>query len=166
MTPIPEVAAMTAGFVLAHAAWSTSDLPAGEALVPLAIVVERGERRLLRFEAETRQQAIAMGKAAMQEAIGAADAWAFARDGLIQRGGRPHDVLTVEFWARGMTAPVVLLQEYEPLTASRKFSVVGDPTIVVAGTQQTPAAVADVLKSIDAGIASHPKVADLWNSWR
>ena len=165
MTLISEVAAVLAGFVLAHAAWSVSDLPNAEGLVPLAVVVEHGERRLLRFEADTQEHAIAKGKAAMREAMAAADAWAFAQDGLIDRGQKRH-ALTVEFWAKGMTAPVLLVQEYEPLTASSKFRVIDDPMIVVAGVRQTPADVADVLKSIRAGIASHPKVASLWNAWR
>jgi hypothetical protein len=166
MTPIPEVAAVLAGFVLAHAAWSVSDLPNAEGLVPLAVVVEHGERRLLRFQAETQEQAIAKGKVGMREAMTAADAWAFARDGLIEHRGQKRHGLTVEFWAKGMTAPAVLVQEYEPLTASSKFRIIDDPMIVVTGVRQTPADVADVLKSIRAGIASHPKVASLWNSWR
>src|SRR3989442_15084255 len=87
VTPIPEAAAVLAGFVLAHAAWSASDLPKGDLLVPVAVIEVKGERRLLRFEAETQEQAIARGKAAMQDAMATADAWAFARDGLYERGG-------------------------------------------------------------------------------
>jgi hypothetical protein len=166
MTSIPEVAAVLAGFVLAHAAWSVSDPPNGEALVPLAVVVEHGERRLLRFQADTQEQAITKGKVAMRQAMTAADAWAFARDGLVERGGQKHHVLSVEFWSKGMTAPAVLVQEYEPLTASNRFRIIGDPLIVVAGVEQAPADVVDVVKSVRAGIASHPKVASLWNSWR
>jgi len=39
----PDSVVLLAGFVLAHAAWSVSDLPKGELLVPLA-VVETGAR--------------------------------------------------------------------------------------------------------------------------
>jgi len=56
---IPEPALLLAGFVLAHAAWSISDLPEGDLLVPLAVVEANGQRRLLRFEAETQDAAIA-----------------------------------------------------------------------------------------------------------
>lgn len=59
---IPESVALLAGFVLAHAAWSVSDLPRGERLVPLAVVETAGQRQLLRFEAPTQEQAISDGK--------------------------------------------------------------------------------------------------------
>ena len=58
----PDSLILLAGFVLAHAAWSVSDLPKGELLVPLAIVEKNGQRQLLRFEAPTQAQAIAEGK--------------------------------------------------------------------------------------------------------
>ena len=166
MTPIPEVAAVLAGFVLAHAAWSASDLPKGELLIPVAVVEVKGERRLLRFEAETQEQAITRGKAAMQDATSTADAWAFARDGLYERGGQRVEVLSVDFWAKGMPKPITLVQEYQPFAKTGKFRIVGDPTVVIEGVAQTPAASASLLEKIRAGIQSHPKVAGLWNSWR
>jgi len=166
VTPIPEAAAVLAGFVLAHAAWSASDLAEGDLLVPVAVVEVNGERRLLRFEAETQEQGIARGKSAMQDAMVTADAWAFARDGLFERGGHKVDVLSIDFWAKGMPKPVTLVQEYQPFARSGKFRIVGDPMVVVEGVAQAPAAVANVLEGVRAGIRSHPKVAGLWNSWR
>ena len=41
---MPESLFLLVGFVLAHAAWSVSDLPRGQLLVPLAIVEKHGER--------------------------------------------------------------------------------------------------------------------------
>jgi len=165
MTPIPEAAAVLAGFVLAHAAWSVSDLPKGELLVPVAFVKVNGERRLLRFEAETQELAIERGMSAMQEATFTADAWAFARDGLFERGGHKVDILSVDFWAKGMPKPVTLVQEYQPFAKSGKFRIVGDPMVVIEGVVQGPAA-ASVLRGVRAGIRSHPKVGGLWDSWR
>jgi hypothetical protein len=60
---IPEAASLLAGFILAHAAWSVSDLPEGDFLVPLAIVETGSERKLVRFDSETQEQAIAECKA-------------------------------------------------------------------------------------------------------
>jgi hypothetical protein len=42
-----------------------SDIPKGEVLVPLAIVEKNGQRQLLRFGAQTQEQAIADGKATL-----------------------------------------------------------------------------------------------------
>lgn len=49
----PDSLVILAGFVLAHAAWSVSDVPKGELLVPLAVVEKNGQRQLLRFEAQS-----------------------------------------------------------------------------------------------------------------
>jgi len=100
---IPDSLILLAGFVLAHSAWSVSDLPKGEFLVPLAIVEKTSQRQLLRFEAQTQEQAIAEGKAALAQRQGQLDAWAFGREGLLSGGTGKVDVLTVDAWAKGMT---------------------------------------------------------------
>jgi len=82
---IPTFALRLVGFVLAHAAWSISDVPKGELPVPLAIVERQGQRQLFRFEAETQDAAIAKGKATVAEATDSVDAWAFAREGLLPK---------------------------------------------------------------------------------
>ena len=41
----PDAAVSLAGFVLAHAVWSVSDLPQGELLVPLALIEKAGQRK-------------------------------------------------------------------------------------------------------------------------
>ena len=83
----PESAILLAGFVLAHAAWSVSDLPKGELLVPLAVVEKNGQRQLLRFEAQTQDQAIADGKGTIARRQSEFDARAFGREGLSTREG-------------------------------------------------------------------------------
>ena len=42
----PDAAVSLAGFVLAHAVWSVSDLLEGELLVPLAMTEKRGQRAI------------------------------------------------------------------------------------------------------------------------
>ena len=44
MTPISEAAAVLAGFVLDHAAWSLSNLPKDELLVPIAMGSQHGKK--------------------------------------------------------------------------------------------------------------------------
>lgn len=166
MTPIPEPAGLLAGFVLAHAVWNVSDLPEGALLVPLAVVEVGSERRLMRFEAENQERAIAEGKSAMRDAMATADAWAFARDGLIDRRGQKVDVLSVDFWATGMAKPATLVQEYQPPARFGRFHLLGDPVLVLEGAAQAPAAASDVLDRVRTGIRSHAKVAGLWDSWR
>ncbi len=143
---------MLAGFLLAHAVWSVSDLPEGELLVPLAVVEVNGERSLQRFEAETQEEAIAAGKAAMQSATTTAEGWALARGGCLDRDGRTIDVLSVDFWAKGMTKPAIILQEYQPPARSDRFRLLGDPVLEIGGVAQSQVAAKTVLHQVQTGI--------------
>jgi len=164
MSSIPEVSAILAGFVLAHAVWSVSDLPEGELLVPLAMVEVSGERHLQRFEAATQEQAIAAGKAAMQRVLSTGAVWAFARDGRFSRDGRSVDVISVDFWGKGMTEPATVVQEYQPAAHPGGFRLLGEPLLVIDGVAQSPATARVVLAQIRSGIQSHSKASALWNS--
>ena len=165
MPGIPDAGLWLAGFVLAHAAWIVSDLPKGELLVPLAIVEQGGKRALMSFEADTQEEAIKRGKAKMAELTGAVDAWAFVRDGRVTEAGRAVDVLVVDFWAKGMDAPMSVLQRYEPFAARGRFRVISQPDLVIKGVVQAPDAAAPHVSRIRAGIAQHPNAASLWDSW-
>jgi len=63
---ITDSVLILAGFTLAHATWSVSDLPTGELLVPMAIYEKSGQRQLERFSAPTQLQAITAAKTAMK----------------------------------------------------------------------------------------------------
>ena len=167
MIEYPRIALLVAGFALAHAAWSVSDLPDTELLAPLAISEHAGQRRLTRFEAATQEAAILRGKATMA-ADTESDAWAFAREGATRGlgGGPPQDVLLVDFWARGMAAPLTLIQPFERIGPGRPFRLVGTPRIVEAsGRQLAEAQAAAVRAGVLQGVETHPKVAPLWPTW-
>ena len=105
---------MLVGFTFAHATWNVSDLPKGELLCPLAIVQKGEKRELQRFEAVTQESAISQGKIAMGKLQGTSEAWAFAREGLINESTGKVDVLVADFWGKGMDKPCTLLQRFEP----------------------------------------------------
>ncbi len=161
---IPEFAVLLAGFVLGHAAWNVSDLPKGELLVPLAIVEKDGQRQLLRFEAETQEQAITNGKAAVAKLEAEADAWAFAREGQLKDGDKYVDVISVDAWAKGMAAPITFVQPFQPF-ASGKFKVLGEPWVVIDGKVQSPAVSKQLISQLHRGIQSHSKAAEHWSEW-
>jgi hypothetical protein len=165
MTAVPAVAAVLAGFVLAHAAWSISDLPNGDGFVPLAVVVVKGERRLQRFAGSPADEAVAKGRAAMRTAMSSADAWAFAYNSVTVTGGQRSHAIHVEFWSKEMAAPATLVQTYQPMTDSARFKIIAEPTIRPdAATSGNPEP--DILRNVRKGIASHPRVASLWDTWR
>jgi hypothetical protein len=161
----PESALLLAGFVLAHAAWSVSDLPKGDLLCPVAAIEKDASRTLSRFEAPTQAEAISTGKLAMAEATKSADAWAFAREGLMPEGSTKIDVLVVDVWAKGMNAPIIVIQRFEPFAERGRFRIIGAPKIVIDGVIQAPEKVSDLVAGIERGISQHTCVKDLWNGW-
>jgi len=166
MTAVPAVAAILAGFVLAHAAWSISDLPNGDGFVPLAVVVVKGERHLQRFAATTADEAVAKGRAAMRTAMSSAEAWAFAYDDVTAIRGQRSRAIHVEFWSKGMAAPATLVQTYEPMTDSTRFKIIVEPTIRIGGAPPDGNPKSESLRNVHKGIASHQRVASLWETWR
>src|SRR5262245_16292499 len=134
---IPEAVVLLAGFVLAHAAWSISDVPSGELLVPLAIIERSGQRHLQRFEAPTQDAAIAAGKKAVTDAMTRGETWAFAREGLLNDPAGKVDVLTIEFWSPEMETPLIIIQRFRPAASPNGFAILGEPH-VTAGNRIQP----------------------------
>jgi hypothetical protein len=169
MIDFPQAALLIAGFALAHAAWSVSDLPETELLVPLAVVEHSGQRHLARFEAATQEAAIARGKAAMA-ADHESEAWAFAREGTwrAKNGAPSQDVLVVGFWARGMRAPATLVQPFRRAAdAAHPFRLIDAPWILDADGHQLPDVQAEAARtSLLHGVMSHSAVAPLWATWQ
>jgi hypothetical protein len=163
-----------AGFTLAHAMWSVSDTAADELLCPLAFIERRGDRELVRFEADSQTEAIARGKQVVAEATSSADVWSFAHEGIwrpASLGGAPQDVITVAFWERGMSTPTIVAQPFERADgtstgASGRFRVLGDPKIAVEGVELDGDAAASAVRALLDGVASHDAVAPLWPAWR
>lgn len=168
MIEFPLPALSLAGFVLAHAAWSISDTADDELLCPLAVIEKPGgERRLLRFEAETQEAAIRTGESAMNEAAASAAAWAFAREGTWRSAdaNELRDVLTIDFWARGMRGAASLVQPFKRYTRGGRFRLLGDPTLVAEGLVIERGTARASLEAIDGGVLTHPRAAELWESW-
>ena len=163
---IPEAAALLAGFVLAHAAWSVSDLPKGDLLVPLAVVEKAGKRQLIRYEAETQGEAISKGKAEMKQMSAAADvdAWAFAREGQFKEGDKYVNVISVDAWAKGMTTPISFVQKFQPY-ASGRFKLFGEPWVVIDGKVQDSSISKDLIAKVKRGVQSQSKAAEHWSEW-
>lgn len=163
---ISEGAVLLAGFVLAHAVWSVSDLPEGELLVPLAVIEADGERQLVRFEAETQEEAIANGKARMVEVQASSSTWALAREGLMRsRDGSAIDVIIVEAWEPGMDEPLTFIQPFQPF-ATGEFKLLGSAVPVVDGQMLSEEAAPPYLAVLHRGITGHSKVAPLWPTWQ
>jgi hypothetical protein len=169
MTQLPEPGLSLAGLALAHAAWSLSDSQDEELLCPLAVMESReGERRFMRFEADSQEEAIVAGKAAVREATADVAAWAFAREAAWRRmdsEDRSH-VLAIDFWAMGMPSAATIMQHFNRATNGGRFRIGGVPALVVNGNQLSASVAAPSIAAIMAGVKSHAAVAELWPKWR
>ena len=142
-----------------------SDLPKGELLVPLAVFERNGQRQLLRFEAQTQEQAIAEGKTTLANRQAQLDAWAFVREGLMPQGTGKVDVLTVDAWAKGMARPITFVQRFSPYSFGA-FGIKGDAMVVVDGKVLEGPEAARLVKRLYDGVRQHPKAGQLWQGWR
>jgi hypothetical protein len=166
MPNVPDNALALGGFTLAHATWSVSDLPDSELLVPMAIFERGGQRELLRFEAETQEEAIVEGKRVVAEENDA-DAWAFAREGAMrtQADGEAQDALVVDIWGRGMLNPLTIIQPFERYTKHGRFRVIGEMIFASSGQLVDSTSAEKVIEGIKEGIQQHSEVAELWHTW-
>ncbi len=168
MTTLSPQALSLAGFALAHAAWSLSELDDGEQLCPLAVVERAGARRLMRFEAESQEDAIVAGKAAMREASDSASAWAFAREAPWRKmaSEQAGDVLAIDFWASGMPGAATIMQHFNRAKNGSRFRIGGTPAIVFDGIRLAPDVAAPLIATVMQGVRAHSAVAELWDGWR
>lgn len=169
MISFPPSALSLAGFALAHAAWSMADADPGEMLCPLGVIQERdGARRILRFEADTQEQAIIAGKDAMHRASTEMAAWAFAREGAWRKMGaeKTGDVLAIDFWSVGMTDVATLIQPFSRAERGGRFRIGGVPTLVLGDTLLARDVAQPVIQAIVDGVHAHSAVAELWPSWQ
>jgi hypothetical protein len=168
MSGLPADALLLAGFALAHAAWSVSDLTADELLCPLALVEIDRARRLVRFEADTQVAAIAAMKKAATEFMRVDDGFASVREGLWRptSGAEPVDVLMVEFWSRGMKEPAAALQPFRRASEGLPFVLLSPPALSVGGRIVAHDAAWPAIDVILEGVHSHSAVAPLWAEWQ
>ena len=166
MPPFPSAALLLAGFSLAHAAWIVSDLPPEQLLAPFAMKEIAGQRYLQPFEAETQAIAIAGGKAEAAEWTRDSITWAFAREGTVREGEKETDVLSVDFWAPGMSDPATIFQRFQRYTVDGHFHLLGPIQVMIAGKILPDTAVTENVRSIEQGIAQHHQAASLWQTWK
>jgi hypothetical protein len=161
---MPESLLVLAGFIFAHAAWSVSDLPKGTLLIPFAVVEKSGQRQLIRFEADSQEEAVARGKAMLDKHERDIDAWGFARENQILEGNAYVDVLTIEAKQIGEGTSIVFVQRFQPF-ASGKFKLLGQPTVIVRSQAVSPAEAKPLLAMLKKGIESHNRAYEHWPEW-
>lgn len=165
LSPV-EIAARFGGFVMAHAALVASDLEEGELVCPFAVIEQAGKRKVMNFEADTQDQAVAQGRASLQQLEAGTTAWAFAHEGLMSTPGADtqQDVLLVSAWAPGIEEPLLLIQAFNP-APNGGFALVGELEIEVDGSAPAPHVQAVLQAEAMIGVGMHPRNVP-WEAWR
>jgi hypothetical protein len=161
---ITESIILFAGFVFAHAAWSVSDLPKDELLVPLVMIEKAGKRELIRFEADSQEQAITKAKAWIAANEASIDFWVFAREGQFKEKGKFVDVLTIEAKSRPMSDSIVFVQRFQPFHKG-KFRLIGEPSVSIKGQIVNETEAKRLRKLLIDGVSTHPHASPLWKQW-
>jgi hypothetical protein len=151
-----------AGMVLAHAAWSVSDLSEGEFLVPPAMFERAGRRRLVRFAAENNAVATALAMAAMEEARDSKETWAFAWEEITLADAERH-ALRVRFWAPGMKSQGTLSQQFRPAYYG-EFQLIGEIDVALTEESLSAEEEGQARARVEEGIRSHPQGSRFWDS--
>lgn len=156
---VPDAVTILAGFVMAHAVWSQSDLPEGEAFIPVAVVEQSGQRKMMRFNAESAELAIENGRTALLQQ----PAWAFAYATDEKSPSGHLHFINVEALSSEMKKPVVFRYQYQR-TLDGRFNLIGPPRLV-SDEPRADAERSAVTRTFVRGIGTHPKAAPLWSQW-
>ncbi len=163
---ITESILLIAGYVLAHSAYSICDLPKDELLIPLAIVESNGEQRLIRFEADTQEEAISRAKEELEQLKPSSTSWAFARESIIRdESGEPRDFITVSAWTQGLEVELHIFQQFKPYYHDKNFKLLGNVQVAIDGQWLEEAQTKELLELIQQGVEQHPQY-EQWKKWQ
>jgi len=154
------------GLVLMHTALIASAQCEGELICPFAVVAKDDNRQTIEFEAETQEEAVANGKASLDEYQDSVDFWSLAREGLYSATGEEGakiDVLLVSVWEPGLDEPIEILQRFRP-SAPGPFELLGTPEIFYEGYAQQDESADAMQLLLSEGIVNHPS-GEKWATW-
>jgi hypothetical protein len=154
------------GFVLAHAAYSICDAGRDELLIPLVVAEIDGKREVMRFEADTQEEAVAAAQSALVGLKASADIYAFAREGIWREAdGSGTDVFLVEAWTRDSQVNVSVIQPFRPNQGVGAFRLVATIEVAVNGTMLEGDSLTECSRIVAEGIAMHPRGGQ-WQAWQ
>lgn len=162
---IPKHALEYAGFVLGHCAAIADSNRDGELICPFAVVTGADGRRVIDFESDTQQEAVAKGWASLNEARSSQLWWAFGREGVFREpDGAGTDVLTVSVWLPGMNHHYSITQRFGR-AGEQELYLIGEPELLQHKTDIAEPVVRWDQSALGRGIASHPQ-GSRWAEWR
>lgn len=162
--PLPAGPLQLAGFLLAHAAWTVSDLPAERRYVPQALCeTARGERQMTSFDAESEAASGAQARSYLDAAAPHFASCAFARTTAVPMGEGSVPAIVVELVEGG--APLITLVQPFRSASEGGFALIGDELVIDGRGPLAPLAAAQAAGEVRAGASDHPGLGDRWAAW-
>jgi len=162
---LPDEAIEYAGFVLMHCAAIADANREGELICPFAVVTDSTGRRVLDFESDTQEEAVAKGWASLAEAKSSKFSWAFGREGIFREpDGTGTDVLTVTVWIPGMKQHYSFTQLFGR-GPDQGIYLIGRTRGLKHGEKDVEPVERWNKAPLVRGIASHPQ-GNRWSQWQ
>lgn len=162
---LPDDAIEYAGFVLVHCAAIADANREGELICPFAVVTGAEGMRVVDFESETQEEAVAKGWASLHEAKSSRVWWAFGREGIYRDpNGRGTDVLTVTVWIPRMKHHYSFTQRFGR-GSNQGIYLIGDTEVLEHGGEYAEPLQRWNESALARGINSHPEGSH-WSKWR
>lgn len=156
---------LIAGYVLAHGGYSVSDLEKDELLIPFAVTQSGESQEVIRFEAETHEEAIENAKAELKRLRDSVDIYGFAREGTMRSGdGEGVDVISVEAWEKGLSNHVIVIQPFKPNNGNEEFRILPGMKVVIDSKTIDGDLEEQFIGMVREGITYHP-AGEKWSTW-
>ncbi|MFN3468914.1 MAG: hypothetical protein ACK4Z7_04365 [Novosphingobium sp.] len=163
MAGLPTAALQLAGFLMAHAFWSASELPAGSSYQPQSLCMRSdGNRQLQSFEGASPKE---QDEAARAFISGAAAQWpdcAVARQVKVDTPAGEVDALVIDVVQYGGSVMTVV-QAFRP--AAQGFRLLGDELMLSDNGPLPPLPAAQAAAAMREGALDHPGMGEKWQQW-
>ncbi|WP_298284421.1 hypothetical protein [Novosphingobium sp.] len=163
MAVLPTAALQLAGFLMAHAFWTASELPAGASYQPQSLCMRSdGSRQLQSFDGATPKEQDDKARAFI---TGGAAQWpdcAIARQVKVGTPAGDVDALVIDVVQSGSNVMTVV-QAFRP--APQGFRLLGDELVMGDGGPLPPLPAAQAAAAMREGAIDHPGLGDKWQAW-
>lgn len=157
-----DPAVLLAGLLMAHSAFNLSFVDEVKTLTPISFCMKNGRLDPKFHEGTTQANAVAAAKTELLASQAQCDAWAFAREGVMQEDGHVVHTLTVSSWSTGMKSPVDFVQRFERVP---RFKLDGEPLVASDGVILIGPQAEQTVALLRKGIAKHPDGGSRWDTW-
>jgi hypothetical protein len=166
---LPTGAMQLAGFLMAHALWTTAELPAEGVYVPQALCqTAGGDRQLVSFDAPDHKQSMEQARAFLEStAPGYADC-ALAHEALIDTGvDTGHgavNALVIDLFEGGNPL-VTVVQPFRPAAEAGGFRLLGNEVLIDTRGPVPPLQADAAIGPLHEGASDHPGLGEQWAKW-